>query len=620
MQTVTRCREDRPHALLGNSLPGVRVSETNVAFPGRHHSPCPPVIVAPRSIISQTVRIVRTQDIHDRAHKSHNALKFYSGTVECETGYTVSGPFQCVAGNLSSETCVPNDCDMNFGDCTGTLSHGQSCVPTTGCTNSSYTISGQIRCEAGRLVENVTCSVPSCNIEESPMNGAMGSCTSTLASGSSCLFQCDNTYSVSSPTSCHFGTLTQIGTCIRNCSSIDDTVTNIPFRFSSSNEQKAFVSRDDTLTVLHSKENIPVRVTIPTSSFVSSDITISTTPNRATTVKTVLHRDVVYITDRTIKISHQAYDHLSRTTIDQNDLSIDIVLRQTVSSEVISSCDVSRSSCSESVPTSWFSSSSDSTIQVLIRYVYTSGSGTSSTIFSLEHDVTLVKIPVHDTLSGAGVWFELPTHSVYPQESLTISLYANTEAHTLATWNLVLQYDHSVLSYVETNEASPYSITSGTSTQGQVNMLGSSPMDTSNSLITGSSIHLGDVVFNVLAAGASSTTSISGNAIQMTTKSSFVFVSNEPCQINDHAGSSSVEGSIQISSNDLVGLISTSSTHDVLNLAQLDGSRRSFDINVMGIYSRQGEVSISSGLTCSSDSTSTLQVESDCSSLYVDGT
>ena len=105
---------------------------------------------------------------------------------------------------------------------------------------------------------------------------------------------------------------------------------------------------------------------------------------------------------------------------------------------------------------------------------------------------------MHDALSNTGVWVELPTHPVYAGETLTISLYANTNTYALSTFNIVLDYEESALSYVTTDEANPYSITTGTSSLNKINMLGSSPMDTENSLITGTQIHLGDVVFNVV--------------------------------------------------------------------------------------------------------------------------
>ncbi|MDC3321326.1 hypothetical protein OAV88_01875 [bacterium] len=322
-------------------------------------------------------------------------------TIECEEGYTVSGPSRCVLGNLTSETCIPNDCVVNFGDCSGLLNHGTTCVPTTGCLNSSYVVSGQFSCSAGRLYvslffysfveslfltlevgqmledvslththslthiqsltythrnENATCLEASCTISSSPQNGAMGTCTSNLPSQSSCSFQCDQTYSLTSETVCSFGNLISTGTCVRNCTSTDDTVTNIPFKFLSSNTENIFFNdQQGAAKFLYSSSSIPIQASIPTSSYISSNsISVSFTPKQASTIRTVVHRSVSYSTDRTVKISHQAFDESSRTTIDRTDLSIKIVLTYSDTVKVISNCDTSSSICEESVPLSWF--------------------------------------------------------------------------------------------------------------------------------------------------------------------------------------------------------------------------------------------------------------------------
>ena len=156
-------------------------------------------------------------------------------------------------------------------------------------------------------------------------------------------------------------------------------------------------------------------------------------------------------------------------------------------------------------------------------------------------------------------------------------------------------------------------------------------MDTENGLITGSQIHLGDVVFNVVRlleytlkyrdtnartqVLAEGITSISGNVINMISKSSSCLFPMKGCQINDYSGSSLSAGTIRIFPNTLVGLLPTHDVVDVFNLAQIDGQRRSYDINVIGVYSRRDPTVISSGLSCTSSRLrQMLQVESDCSS------
>jgi hypothetical protein len=188
-------------------------------------------------------------------------------------------------------------------------------------------------------------------------------------------------------------------------------------------------------------------------------------------------------------------------------------------------------------------------------------------------------------------------------------MYANTDSRTLASWNILVNFDSSVLQYVRTDDASPYSITTGTSTPGVLNMLGSVPIDTANELITSSNIHLGDLVFNVLSSSAASS-DLSGNVVQLTTKSSYVFVSSQSCRVNDHVGSSDIKGSILIRTNSLVDIMSScgSSDEEIVNLAQLDGLRREFSVSTIGVYERQGEAEITSGRTCTSSDLNVLQV------------
>ena len=286
-----------------------------------------------------------------------------------------------------------------------------------------------------------------------------------LTGGESCSFDCEQTFSLTSETTCSFGTLTQIGTCVRNCSAIDDTITNVPFRFISSNEQKAFAYQD-SITVLNSETSIPVKVSIPTSSLESDDISISTTPNRAYSVRTILHRDVAFSSDRTIKISHQAFDHLGRSSVDRNDLTIEMVLTHSLSSEVVKTCNIVGSECSESVPESWFSSS-NSTVMAVIRYTYDDGA-----IHQTQMRSHSFLIPMHNTLSNAGVWVELQHIPCMQARQLRSPCMRIRIRIRLSTFNIVLNYDQSALSYVETNEASPYLVTTGTSTENEINMLG----------------------------------------------------------------------------------------------------------------------------------------------------
>jgi len=129
----------------------------------------------------------------------------------CNTGYTVSGTSSCYDGVLTAATCSASPCDTSappangaVGDCTSTLASGSTCQPTC---NTGYTVSGTSSCYDGVLTA-ATCSASPCDASAAPENGAVGDCTSTLASGSTCQPTCDDGYTVSGTSSCLAGTFT----------------------------------------------------------------------------------------------------------------------------------------------------------------------------------------------------------------------------------------------------------------------------------------------------------------------------------------------------------------------------------------------------------------------------
>ena len=129
----------------------------------------------------------------------------------CNTGYTVSGTSSCYNGVLTAATCSASPCDASaapangaVGTCTSTLASGSTCQPTC---NTGYTVSGTSSCTLGTLTA-ATCSANPCDASAAPANGAVGDCTSTLASGSTCQPTCNTGYTVSGTSSCLAGTFT----------------------------------------------------------------------------------------------------------------------------------------------------------------------------------------------------------------------------------------------------------------------------------------------------------------------------------------------------------------------------------------------------------------------------
>lgn len=94
--------------------------------------------------------------------------------------------------------------DGAIGNCTDTLVSGSSCQPTC---NTGYTVSGASSC-LDRVLTRAMCSPNPCNASAPPINGAVGDCTNSLASGSSCQPTCDEGYYASGLSMCSLGTVT----------------------------------------------------------------------------------------------------------------------------------------------------------------------------------------------------------------------------------------------------------------------------------------------------------------------------------------------------------------------------------------------------------------------------
>jgi len=75
------------------------------------------------------------------------------------------------------------------GDCTSVLASGSTCQPTC---DQGYAVSGPSVCENGVLSPAIC--IPFCDASSPPANGAVGDCTDALAIGSSCTVTCDAGY------------------------------------------------------------------------------------------------------------------------------------------------------------------------------------------------------------------------------------------------------------------------------------------------------------------------------------------------------------------------------------------------------------------------------------------
>jgi len=147
-----------------------------------------------------------------------------------------------------------NACDANVrivngavGTCTDTLASGSSCQPEC---DAGYTVSGTSSC-LDRVLTSATCSPSPCDASGAIANGNLNDCTSSLASGASCTPTCDSGYTLTGTRSCSSGTLMDTVVCTANSpqatpsSPANSSVSSIPPPPSPSSPQPPQLIKDD---------------------------------------------------------------------------------------------------------------------------------------------------------------------------------------------------------------------------------------------------------------------------------------------------------------------------------------------------------------------------------------
>jgi len=97
------------------------------------------------------------------------------------------------------------------GDCTSVLASGSTCQPTC---DQGYAVSGPSVCVNGVLTP-ASC-IPLCDASSPPANGAVGNCTDQLLSGTTCQPACNPGYFAPEPSVCDDGVLMP-AVCVRYC-------------------------------------------------------------------------------------------------------------------------------------------------------------------------------------------------------------------------------------------------------------------------------------------------------------------------------------------------------------------------------------------------------------------
>jgi hypothetical protein len=134
-------------------------------------------------------------------------LKF-AGAAASSNGKIIFVPSVADGVGVFAPTYSPCDASTAptngaVGDCTSVLASGSTCQPTC---NLGFVVSGPSICEEGILSPAVC--IPFCDASSPPANGAVGNCTDQLLSGTACQPACDPGYFAPEPSVCDDGVLT----------------------------------------------------------------------------------------------------------------------------------------------------------------------------------------------------------------------------------------------------------------------------------------------------------------------------------------------------------------------------------------------------------------------------
>ena len=136
----------------------------------------------------------------------HDAIKCWgsNGSGRLGDGTEVT---RLVPVSVRGPPCDASAAPVNgaVGDCTNSLASGSTCQPTC---EKGYAVSGWSSCHTFGFLTAATCSPSPCDASAAPANGGVGDCTNSLASGSTCQPTCDTGYTVSGTSSCSFGVVT----------------------------------------------------------------------------------------------------------------------------------------------------------------------------------------------------------------------------------------------------------------------------------------------------------------------------------------------------------------------------------------------------------------------------
>ena len=334
------------------------------------------------------------------------------------------------------------------------------------------------------------------------------------------------------------------------------------------------------------------------------------------TIRHVVSTGILYDDSPLLEVVYQLRDAAGSSSVSTDSLSIRMSMSM-VGGNLISvvSCGGPDSNgigrCSGSVDAGWFSYSGNRIVSVVV-----SAWSAGLLAQSLSSNSTLWRIPSYPSLTGVAMVLSLPHHPIYPTDSFTVYVSANTNGNALTAWVLSLYYDPGLLTLSSVKTSSLYTSAVSVSSPGKVTMStsGVSP-GTSNAAVTGDDVAVVSVEF--VLSGAVTVTGVLRNVTSLFVNSlvnshTLSYASNMYGAVHDARDGAYRYGSITIGRLGHVGILATTTTNMLLNSAPLVNTAVPSTVLVQVVSNRAGVplVDVSGMSTCKSSDSNVLAVVS----------
>lgn len=322
-------------------------------------------------------------------------------------------------------------------------------------------------------------------------------------------------------------------------------------------------------------------------------------------LRLVIKESIVYHDDRNFELSYQVTDRWGRTQVLSSSLTVVMVLVTAAGSTSTTTCSLPGSTtgsndCFKTIPTSWFSTTSDVTVTATVSLRYD-----DIAVLVDAASFTLEQEPIFNALSGAGMEATVPHHKLLGNEKYQMAITANTGGEALSVWVIQVAYDTSVLTYTSTSTSNSYTSAVIVASMGGLSLSTSglaNGIDTDD--VTGEAISVVIITFRIKngASAGDHAGALSFVVAQMVNQFSIAFADDLAGQVNDARGGAQMSATVSVDSLEYTGLFAYAAQNELVNTAVLDGSAVTSSISGLAVHNNAAKSNMgvsSSQLSCS---------------------